>query len=207
MTTIVQELAAHPELLYRHGIAEYHEMIANGSIAEGEPFELLDGQIVRKIRSANGEGIKTVGVEHALIVSRLARMTTAFEPRGCHVRSQQPLTIPPRDEPEPDAAIVRGSLEDYTSRHPAPADVLCVIEVADTSLSRDRGFKLQLNAAAGIAIYVIVNLVERIVEVHENPAARSGSYAQVRNCARGESFSLPTLTGEPVVVPAERMFL
>ena len=50
--TIVQELAEHPELLYRHTVDEYHEMIANGGALEGEPFELLDGQIVRKIRSA-----------------------------------------------------------------------------------------------------------------------------------------------------------
>jgi Uma2 family endonuclease len=207
MTTIVQELAAHPELLYRHSVEEYHEMIANGSVAEGEPFELLDGQIVRKIRSANGEDIMTVGVEHALIVSRLARMTTAFEPRGCHIRSQQPITIPPRDEPEPDGAVVRGGLEDYTSRHPSPADVFCVVEVADTSLPRDRGYKLQLYAGAGIGMYVIVNLVDHIVEVYENPVAGSGSYALVRNYTRDESFSLPTVTGEPVVVPVERMFL
>ena len=46
--TIIQELAAHPELIYRYTVDEYHDMIASGLISEGEPFELLDGQIVPK---------------------------------------------------------------------------------------------------------------------------------------------------------------
>jgi Uma2 family endonuclease len=209
MTSMVQELAAHPELVYRHTVEEYHEMIANGSVVEGEPFELLDGQVVRKIRSTQGEDIMTVGVEHALIVGRLARMTTLFEPHGCHIRSQQPITLPPRDEPEPDGAVVRGTLEDYTTRHPYSADVLCVIEVADSSLARDRGYKLQRYADAGIPMYVIVNLIDRAIEAYESPASNggTGSYAVMRKLARGESLRLPTVVGEPVVVPVERMFL
>ena len=116
---IVEELALHPELAYRHTLDSYHAMIANGTILEGEPFELLDGQIVHKIRSASGEDLMTVGVEHALIVMRLAKLSSAFEARGCHLRSQQPITLPPHDEPEPDAVIVRGTLEDYSDHHPS----------------------------------------------------------------------------------------
>jgi Uma2 family endonuclease len=209
---MVQELAAHPELVYRHTVEEYHEMIANGSVVEGEPFELLDGQVVRKIRSARGENITTVGVEHALIVSRLARMTTIFEPHGCHIRSQLPIAMPPRDEPEPDAAVVRGTLDDYATHHPYPADVLCIIEVADASLPRDRGYKLQRYADAGIPMYVIVNLIDRVIEAYESPvcpnsAGGTGSYAVMRIYACGESLRLPTVAGEPVVVPVGRMFL
>ena len=103
-----------------------------------------------RFEMASGEDLITVGLEHALIVKRLAKLTTAFEPRGCHVISQQPITLPPRDEPEPDATIVRGTVEDYTDHHPGPADILCVVEVADSSLARDRGYKLQLYANAGV---------------------------------------------------------
>ena len=178
MTTMIEELAAHPELIYRHTVNEYHEMIANGTIMEGEPFELLDGQIVRKIRSATGEDIMTVGIEHALIVKRLANLSKSFEPLSCHVQSQQPISIPPRDEPEPDAAIVRGSVEDHTEHHPYASDILCIIEVADSSLSRDRGYKMQLYANAGIAMYVIVNLIDRVVEIYEQPVVGSGRFAR-----------------------------
>ena len=86
IATITQELAEHPELIYRVTVTEYHEMIANGTILSGQPFELLDGQIVRKIRAARGENLMTVGIEHALIVKRLAKLTNLFEPFGCHLQ-------------------------------------------------------------------------------------------------------------------------
>lgn len=206
MTTMIQELAAHPELIYRHSVEEYHEMIANGSIMEGEPFELLDGQIVRKIRSASGEDIMTVGIEHALIVSRLAKLSSRLEQRGCYMRNQQPITIPPQDEPEPDGVITRGTLEDYSAHHPYAADILCIIEVADSSLARDRGYKLQLYANSGILMYVIVNLIDRVVEVYRQPLQGSGRYAQAVNLAAGQSIELPTVGGDPVSVPVEQLF-
>jgi hypothetical protein len=118
---ITRELAEHPELVYRHTVDEYHAMIASGGIIEGEPFELLDGQIVRRIRSAKVEDLLTVGTEHALIVMRLAKLSGAFEARGCHLRSQQPVTLSAHDEPEPDAAIA-GRL-----RPSAPRSARCAV--------------------------------------------------------------------------------
>ena len=206
-TAITRELAEHPELIYRHSVDEYHTMIANGSIVEGQPFELLDGQIVRKIRSASGEDFMTVGVEHALIVMRLAKLSNLFESLGCHLRAQQPITVPPRDEPEPDAAIIRGSIEDYADHHPRIADVLCVIEVADSSISRDRGYKLSLYANAGIPMYVIINLVDRAVEIYKTPVIGEGRFAETTLPTRGEAVSFPTATGETVNVPVNQMFL
>lgn len=208
MTTAIQhELAEHPELIYRHSVDEYHTMIANGSIVEGQPFELLDGQIVRKIRSASGQDFRTVGVEHALIVMRLAKLSTTFGSHGCHLRAQQPISVPPRDEPEPDAAIIRGSIEDYADHHPRSADVLCVIEVADSSISRDRGYKLSLYANAGIPMYVIVNLDDRAVEIYKTPVIGEGRFAEITLPARGENVSFPTTAGETVSVPVQQMFL
>lgn len=206
-TAIPHELAEHPELIYRHSVDEYHTMIANGGIVEGQPFELLDGQIVRKIRSASGEDFMTVGVEHALIVMRLAKLSNLFESLGCHLRAQQPITVPPRDEPEPDVAIVRGSIEDYAEHHPRIADVLCVIEVADSSISRDRGYKLSLYANTGIPMYVIINLVDRAVEIYKTPVVGEGRFAETSHPASGETTSFPTATGERVNVPVNQMFL
>lgn len=204
---ITWELAEHPELAYRHCVDEYHDMIAGGSVKSGEPFELLDGQIVRKIRSASGENFRTVGIEHALIVLRLGKLSNAFEANGWHVRTQQPITLPPRDEPEPDAAIVRGSLEDYTRHHPGAADILCVIEVAESSLPRDRGYKLQLYANAGIAMYVIVDLLHRVVEVYREPMLGEGRYNDVASPFTGSSIKFPTTLGPRMGVSARQMFI
>jgi putative restriction endonuclease len=44
-----------------------------------------------------------------------------------------------------------------------------VVEVADTSLTRDRDDKGPINAAAGLVVYWTVNVVDRQVEVHTQP--------------------------------------
>lgn len=44
-----------------------------------------------------------------------------------------------------------------------------VIEVADSSLARDRRDKGRSYARAGIAVYWIVNLVDGVIEVYSNP--------------------------------------
>jgi Uma2 family endonuclease len=38
----------------------------------------------------------------------------------------------------------------YTSRHAGPADILLIIEVADSSLDYDRTIKMQLYAETGV---------------------------------------------------------
>ena len=50
----------------------------------------------------------------------------AFEcrlPPGWTWRKEEPVRIPAYDEPEPDVAIVRGSVPDYEHRIPTAADV------------------------------------------------------------------------------------
>jgi hypothetical protein len=54
-----------------------------------------------------------------------------------------------------------------------------VVEVADATLASDRTFKKVLYAEAEIAVYWIVNLVDRRIEVHLEPtgAAERSTYA------------------------------
>jgi Uma2 family endonuclease len=81
-------------------------------------------------------------------------------------------------QPEPDLAVARGQARDYLDRHPGPADVPLVIEVADSSLARDRGLKARVYARAGIPNYWIVNLVDRHVEVYSEPTDQA-TYARI----------------------------
>ena len=95
-----------------------------------------------------------------------------------------PLNLGRDSDPEPDLAVVRGRIEDY-SDHPTTA--LLIVEVSDTTLRLDRR-KAGLYAAAGIAEYWIVNLNERQVEVHRSPQA-DGEYAERRVISAGESLA------------------
>ena len=117
-------------------VEQYHQMIEHGILPEGEPIELLQGQLVEKDRSATGEDPMTVGHGHSWVVTELESLGPKLRRLGCHIRVQQPVSVSPIDEPEPDAAVVLGLNALYRQRHPKAADVLCVVEVADSSLQR-----------------------------------------------------------------------
>jgi Uma2 family endonuclease len=92
-------------------------------------------------------------------------------------------------EPEPDVAIVRGEPRDYLRRHPGGGDIALVVEVADSSLARDRA-KVRIYAAADIRACWIVNLVDECVEVYSQPDAGRSQYMSHITYSRGEDIPL-----------------
>ena len=123
--------------------------------------ELLDGSVVRKM---------TQKPPHVWTVEATNDSLSPLLPPGWFIREEKPMRIPDFNEPEPDLSVIRGSRNDYLARHPEPKDVALLVEVADSSLERDRGQKCLAYAKGGIAVYWIVNLVDRHVEVYTNPA-------------------------------------
>ena len=116
---------------------------------------------------------------HALLIKRLQRLLmVSCESAGLHVQLQLPVTLNEFNAPEPDIAVVRGTEEDYADRHPGPADLALVIEVADSSVGTDRSTKQRLYATAGVPLYWLINLQASRVEVYEQPDTSSGKYAQ-----------------------------
>jgi Uma2 family endonuclease len=178
-------------------VEQYHKMIDTGILEEGAPIELLDGYLFRKDRSAAGADPMTVGTFHAYSVSKLGWLLRGVE-GVWHYRTQQPITVMPDSEPEPDGAIVRGTPDDYADRHPTPADVSCLIAVADSSLRDDRLVKSRIYADARIPQYIIVNLLDKIVEVYSNPVAGSGRYAKMEPFHRGQTAPVALPSGQSV---------
>src|SRR5690606_32395376 len=95
-------------------------------------------------------------------------------------------------QPEPDFAVVRGSWQDYETRHPGPPDTGLVVEVADSSLLRDQRDKARIYARAGIHCYWIVSLVDRCLKLHSNPARPVAvpSYQSFQTLQPGDSVDL-----------------
>jgi Uma2 family endonuclease len=148
---------------------EYDELVRRG-VFEDARVELLYGRVVP---------MSPAGKPHAYSITRLAkRLIEALGDRAS-VRVQLPMAAPGESEPEPDLAVVAPG--DYLDDHPRTA--LLLIEVADSSLARDRA-KAALYAAAAVAEYWIVNLVDEVVEVHRETSA-SGYRSIVRH-HRGE---------------------
>jgi Uma2 family endonuclease len=193
MTTILEEVAAGRAIIVPWTVERYHRAIDAGFVPENTAVELIDGILVHKDRAKAGDDPMTIGDRHRIAVLRLAQLAPAFERLGCFLQTQQPISLPPTTEPEPDAAIVRGAIDDYLERPPGPRDILAVVEVADSSLSLDSGPKLSAYASANIPQYVIVDLVNDRVLVHVEPAANA--YARVSSLSRGATLELPAMSG------------
>jgi len=101
------------------------------------------------------------------------------------VRPQSSFIAGDTSQPEPDLAVVRtpGSLED-----PHPSDAFLIVEVAQTSLAKDRGVKARLYGLAGVGEYWIVDLPSMTIEVRTRPG--DGTYAHCRTAAVGEAIGL-----------------
>jgi len=56
-------------------------------------------------------------------------------------------------------------------------------------------------------MYVIVNLVDRAVEVYRQPVMGEGRFGEVVSPSQGESFAFPAGSGNAVLVPVKQMFL
>ena len=196
MTTILQEAAAGRATIVPWTVEQYRRAIETGFVPEDTSVELIDGLIVKKDRAKAGEDPMTIGDRHRISVLRLAQVAPAFERFGCFLQTQQPISLPPINEPEPDGAVVRGAIDDYLDHPPAAGDVFSVIEVADSSLSIDLGPKLTAYAAAGIRQYIVADLVNNRVLVHERPVANS--YSSVAVLERGETLHI---SAETVAVP------
>lgn len=180
-------------------VDQFHQMIHNGILQDGDPIELIDGLLVRKDRSVCGESPMTHHPRHALLIKRLQRLlTAACDSSDLHVQIQLPVMLSQISAPEPDIAVVRGSEEDYADRHPGPTDLSLVIEIAGSSLSTDRSTKQRLYATAGIPQYWLINLAESEVENYERPNGVSGTYTQRTIWKPGQ-----TLVWEPS--PAQRL--
>lgn len=140
-------------------------MVDAGILGPLDHVELLDGEIIEMSPEKS---------RHAASVDLAAEALRVAFGAGFTIRVQHPLALSESSEPEPDVAVVPGSPRDYVHGHPARA--LLVVEVSDTSLDYDRHRKAAAYAAAGIAEYWIVNLVEMQLEVHRRPSG--GAYAE-----------------------------
>lgn len=153
------------EPVKRFSVEEYDTLIRLGILREEDPYELIEGWLVTKM---------TKNPPHEFAVEVLNRFFMSQASQEWRCRCQQCITLHD-GQPEPDIAIVTGA--PVRKRHPTADEVLLVVEVADTSLSRDRTIKLRSYARAKIAEYWIVNVLSNEVEVFTQPSTE-GSYEQ-----------------------------
>lgn len=170
----VRQLPAVPSVpIWRLSVQQYHQMIDAGILTTDAPIELLEGWLVHKMPKTPTHRITT-----KLVRKALAKLT----PSGYSVDSLEAITLED-SEPEPDVVVVRGKPRSADDRPPTAQDIELVVEIADSTLERDRTLKKRLYARAGIPQYWLVDLLELCIEVYTEPTGFIGEpdYQQVQS--------------------------
>jgi Uma2 family endonuclease len=178
--------------LHRWTRREYERLIDCRILAEDDPVELVGGLLFVKEPQSS---------PHRTAVLLAAKALERAFGEGWFVQTQSPIALDGRSEPEPDVSVVRGAPREYVDAHPSrPA---LVVEVVGSGLRLARGRKAAIYARARIADYWVVNLVDRAVEVHREPARpgparRNWGYALVRALGAGDAIA-------PLAAPSARI--
>jgi Uma2 family endonuclease len=153
-------------------------MAETGILKEDDRVELIDGEIIP---------MTPIGPQHAACVDWLTRLLIQRVPPDVIVHVQNPLQLADDIELYPDLALLRPDANRYRDRAPRPQNVLLVMEVADTSLARDRSDKIPRYAEAGIPEVWLVDLNRQEVHVARNPTG--SQYQDVSTIAGRASVS------------------
>ena len=165
---------------HRLDVDDYYRMAEAGILGEDDRVELIDGELI---------DMAPIGQSHAGVVNGLNRVFVMTCGERAVVSVQNPLRLNRLNEPQPDVVVLRPRDDFYQlGTRPGPADVLLLVEVADSSLRYDRAVKLPLYARSGIGEVWIVDLVRRVVDVHRTPSA--GGYATVETHGPEDTVTL-----------------
>ena len=163
-------------------VDEYYKMAEVGIFDEDDRVELIHGEIIE---------MSPIGNLHMFCVNRLTGLLKKIPDEAGILSIQNPIGIDDYSEPEPDIAIFRYRSDYYKHQKPKPADVLLIIEVADTSLQKDRSVKIPLYAGAGIPEVWLVDLNRERLTVYTQPI--DGSYMKTRHFLPGEMAFCSTI--------------
>ena len=169
---------------HRLTVADYYRMAEVGILAPDARVELIDGEII---------DMAPPGSLHAAAVHRLNEACHRAVKGRATVLVQNPIRLNEYSEPQPDLALLRRREDFYSERHPRPADVLLVIEIADTSLRFDRETKTPLYALHGVPELWLVDLRGMRLVRHRVP--KEGAYTLVDEPHVGAALEASALSG------------
>src|SRR5437899_6671746 len=155
-------------------VSEFERMAETGILSENDRVELIEGEIIE---------MSPIGKSHAACVDRFTRLLSRLDNKVI-LRVQGPIQLDDYSEPQPDLTLLRHRDDFYAGSLPRPADVLLVIEVADSTLDYDRFMKLPAYARAGIPEAWLANLPADRIEIYAEPV--DGAYTVIKHATRGE---------------------
>ena len=166
---------------------EYHTIGAAGVLKEDDRIELIEGEMIE---------MAPIGSRHLAKVNRLARLLSQCVGNQAIISVQNPIALPPHNEPQPDLALLKPRADDYEGKLPGADDILLVIEVADTTLAYDRDAKMPIYARHGIAEAWLVDIQGRSLAILLEPGEKG--YRRLLTPTRNETIT-PSLLPNVVI--------
>ncbi|HEY9233249.1 MAG TPA: Uma2 family endonuclease [Blastocatellia bacterium] len=163
-------------------VEDYMRMFEAGILTEDDRVELIDGEIIE---------MSPIGDAHAGCVKKGNALFHRLIGGRAIVSVQDPIRLDEHSEPQPDLALLKPRADFYAQAKPTPADVLLIVEVADSSVQFDRNVKVPLYARALIPLVWLVDLNAGAIEVYSQPA--NGAYQQFHVMHRGDRLTIDSL--------------
>jgi Uma2 family endonuclease len=157
---------------------DYQRMGQAGILRAEDRVELIDGEIVT---------MTPIGPRHCANVDRATRAFVTKAGDSAIVRVQGSVRLDMYTEPEPDLVLLRPRADFYASQHPGPADILLIVEVADSSIEYDREVKARVYARSRIHEYWLADLNGQELVCYSAP--EGGTYQNVQRYTRGQSLA------------------
>jgi Uma2 family endonuclease len=160
-------------------VDDYYRMAEVGILKPEDRVELLEGEIVE---------MSPIGNRHAGCVNRVNDLFTFLFRGKAIVTVQNPARLNQYNEPQPDFVLAKTRTDYYASRHPTGEDIYLMVEVADSSLRKDRDIKVPIYARLGVPEVWIVDLQRDRILIFRDPVGNS--YKTTLTLHRGESLSV-----------------
>ena len=187
MSAVVQQIEAKISprietsdgfLIRKISVEDYDKMVEHGIFDEDDRVELWEGVLIT---------MSPKGSKHANAIRRIDRIIEKTLGDKIVFSAQDPIRLDDFSEPEPDVALLAPPIENYDDRHPTPKDIYLVIEIAETSIEKDRR-KAVNYARNNICQYLLFNLNTHEIEDYREPAADGYRFKQTHD--RTANFNL-----------------
>lgn len=151
---------ADDERTWPISVALYTRMLNLGLIDEDANVYLWNGRLVESMPPKP---------PHSNCVKDIYDLLRPLLPPGFDIDRERPMGLTHfPSAPQPDIAVIRGRFRDFPSELFTTAAVCLLVEVADTTLPKDRR-NVAVYAAEGVPVYWIANVGDRQIEAYSEP--------------------------------------
>ncbi|MDW8465891.1 MAG: Uma2 family endonuclease [Chloroherpetonaceae bacterium] len=151
----IESDAVRPVAGHLFTVEEFIKLLQAEVLSADKKFELIEGEIFEMTAMEAPHFAAVMRLNH-LFVEKLGKMG--------QVSVQSPIRLSAYSMPEPDLVILHPRSDFYAAELPKASDVLLIVEVSGTTLSRDKAVKRPLYANHNLVELWIVNLSELQLE-------------------------------------------